>query len=216
MLLMDLINIWNMEENKINWQKYENSISDISYFNTLNSHELKAVKKICSSEISKYKIEAFRLYDKSKLPEIKGSEIESEKSFKKALNSIINDKDFIDSLAPEYFKAQSFLIQINERMKELDIKVLNLDKPKRELKPKKEYKSIIRARAFCILLLMDAGIENKHPAKTELKQIVSHYFPDQTGQSEYKMICIDGLKLTDKDKYPKDYEYGLRLFNEKK
>lgn len=100
-------------------------------------------------------------------------------------------------------------ISLNDLKKEI-----NLFRPQHPGGEKqKEYKAIIRARAFCILLLMKDGKINKDAQKTELKNIISKYFPKQTGQSEYYLIRNKGFSLTDKEKYKLDYEYGKKLFN---
>jgi hypothetical protein len=75
-----------------------------------------------------------------------------------------------------------------------------------------------RARAFCILLLQDAGREAKHIEKKELMLIVKKYFPEQSGKTIYDLIKINGFDLTAKTnpKFKLDFEHGSKLFNELK
>jgi uncharacterized protein YbcV (DUF1398 family) len=101
-------------------------------------------------------------------------------------------------------------------------------------KKKKPCKSLMRARAFCILLLQEAGMEAKYAQKKELKKIVKKRFPEQSGQPIYEEIKLRGLDLNNEisqkkiikyfpsltgkhikytDYYKDDYEYGLVLFN---
>lgn len=78
---------------------------------------------------------------------------------------------------------------------------------------KKSYKSLLRARGFCILMMQDKGYLPKHLEKTELMLKTGEIFPDQSKQKMYLQLKIDPcLTLADKVKYPADYEYGLTLF----
>ena len=79
-----------------------------------------------------------------------------------------------------------------------------------KLKVKKPCNSIARARAFCILMLPDVNSMGKKDIMANVKR----YFPDQSGQTIYKMIRIDGLNLDNKEIYQSDYDYALKLFNE--
>jgi hypothetical protein len=127
----------------------------------------------------------------------------------------------------------------NYLINELDSKSENT----REVHSKKmkPCQSEMRARAFCILLLQQEGIEPGVVGQKELINIANKRFPDPlpgqtnlSGKTIYQEIKIKGLSLTntvnpkylrpnEKNtgitwimKYKSDYDYGLKLFNELK
>ncbi len=104
---------------------------------------------------------------------------------------------------------------------ELRIDKSTISKPVRE---KKEYKSIVRARAFCLTqLYLNGNIdEETWNSKTKFIKMVKKYFPDQSGQTMYKKMktkkedCFYDKKKneiteTSMERYPKDYSHGMKL-----
>lgn len=87
--------------------------------------------------------------------------------------------------------------------------MLNSPAPQKEQKP---YKSIVRARAFCILLLQEQGILT-YSGKKALIEAVKRYWPEQSPQKVY-LTLNDRLQLSDKSKHPEDFNHALHLFNE--
>jgi hypothetical protein len=83
-------------------------------------------------------------------------------------------------------------------------------------KEKKPCSSVTRARAFCVLLLQDAGMEPRNVGQNELIKISKKYFPKDSGKTVYDWITLKGLNLANKNvpKFKLDYEFGLKLFNE--
>jgi hypothetical protein len=77
----------------------------------------------------------------------------------------------------------------------------------------KEYKSLMRARAFCILILIEKKkLDKQILGKTALIGEVKRLFPSQSGKTVYDEIQRHGLNIKDGSiKYPEDYNYGLKL-----
>lgn len=82
---------------------------------------------------------------------------------------------------------------------------------------KREYMSLTRSRAFCIIEIL------KHPEHNETKfskkkiiELVKKTFPDQSGKTVYdeRGIITNNIEEA-RNRYKLDYEYGLKLYKEK-
>ena len=89
-----------------------------------------------------------------------------------------------------------------------------------------EYKSIVRARAFCVSLLQINGIVNFFTgtdntlSRDAVEKFTNKQWPGQSGQTVYrevnKILPSDITQINPRylHDHQKDYEHGLRLFNE--
>jgi len=90
----------------------------------------------------------------------------------------------------------------------------------------KEYKSIVRARAFYLMLLKENGIigndilESKKKIEERIKDDFKEEVPKVSGKTVYERLKTkkDNIYFNYEDmilKYPEDYEYGLKLYKQK-
>lgn len=92
---------------------------------------------------------------------------------------------------------------------------------------KKEYKSLTRARAFCIMeMYLNKKIAGDvMESKNKIIELAEKIFPKKSGDTVYsgKTIyltlkteeCLYSDIENQKTKYPSDYKYGLKLYKEK-
>jgi len=84
----------------------------------------------------------------------------------------------------------------------------------RAIKKYKEYKSLTRARAFCINKILELP-QYREYTKKDIIKFVKELWPEQSGQTVYEerndiFNNFEGAKK----KYKLDYEYGMKLFKQ--
>jgi hypothetical protein len=98
------------------------------------------------------------------------------------------------------------------------IRVKQFIKPDTIIKKQTEdYKSLTRARAFCIMeMLNNKKIEKvMFESKKEIVKTVENEFPGQSGRTVYESLRTEGIYFdfeTQKGKHKLDYEYGIKLY----
>lgn len=87
----------------------------------------------------------------------------------------------------------------------------------------KEYDSIIRARAFCLDFIQKSGkvnfIKGHYFKKKEIVKFVEEHWNYQSGQTVYEYFLLlasprNPIYETYKKNHKKDWEYGLKIFQE--
>jgi len=84
---------------------------------------------------------------------------------------------------------------------------------------KKEYVSLTRSRAFCIMIMYQNGKipDDIIESKEQLINLSRKEFPKQSGKTVYEALKLNGIYHNFEDqkiKYILDYEYGLKLYKE--
>lgn len=130
------------------------------------------------------------------------------------------EADIADEPADQLFKDRcgrniKTLIDRNEKIKDFIDYVIKYEidgVPVRKIK--KSYKSLTRARGFCLLLLQKNEIIPKDLTKAELMKLSKEYFPEQSDQKMYILLLGKNyLTLDQAQKYQLDYDHGLTLFS---
>lgn len=151
-----------------------------------------------------------------KLPEIQ---------YETGNSEVLNKTKLIRNYA--YFRTYKiFVDNLTNYLKKLKAELLKGDKFQTRL-PKKEYKSLTRARAFCIMEMSKNGKVSKDvmESKNKIIEFAENMFPKKSGDTVHSGLTIyQALKSEEclylnieklKIKYPLDYNYGLKLYKEK-
>ena len=85
----------------------------------------------------------------------------------------------------------------------------------------KEYDSIVRATAFCIMLMLKAGkVDNDTlQSRKKIVSMVKDQFPERSGATVYAALRTEDMIYSQFEtkcvEFAPDYEYGKKLYNEK-
>jgi len=103
------------------------------------------------------------------------------------------------------------------------IRVKNMLEPdiKKYSEPTKhEFASIVRVRAFFIMLMYESGQVTKEvmESKKQIFELTKKLFPEASEKTVYSALKVDGIFLNFDNlivKYKSDFDYSLKLYKEK-